>query len=131
MAHAALLNEGRAIVASRQTGLCVLCHPVPGVDARLTGNLAPPLHGVGARLDAEALRARVVDARRFNPNTVMPPFGVPAPMASDAGTPADANASANANANATAQRVAPAWAGKAILSPTQINAVVAYLASLR
>lgn len=110
-----LVAEGRAIVASRQTGLCVLCHPVPGVDARLAGNLAPPLDGIGARLDATALRDRVVDARRFNPNTVMPPFGVAAP----------------APADDPAQRVAAAWAGKPILAPAQIDAVVAYLSSLR
>ncbi len=39
--------RGRAIVASRQLGLCLLCHSGPFPEERLQGNLAPPLDGAG------------------------------------------------------------------------------------
>ena len=39
--------RGRAIVASRQQGLCLLCHSGPIPEERFQGNLAPPLDGAG------------------------------------------------------------------------------------
>ena len=66
--------RGRLIVLSRQTGLCILCHSGPFPEERFQGNLAPDLAMSAARLSAEQLRARIVDASRFNPNTIMPPY---------------------------------------------------------
>ena len=101
--------RGRALVADRQQGLCLLCHSAPVGDARQQGNLAPPLDGVGGRLDEDQLRLRIHDSRRINPESLMPAYGV-----------AD-----------TAPRVAAAWRGKPIFNPQQVEDVVAWLATLK
>lgn len=101
--------RGRAIVADRQLGLCLLCHPAPIPEERFQGNLAPDLAGAGARWSAAQLRLRIVDARRLNPQTLMPPYF-------DAGG---------------LQRVAPAWQGRTLLDAQQVEDVVAWLASLQ
>lgn len=101
--------RGRAIVANRQLGLCLLCHTGPIPEERFQGNLAPDLAGAGSRWNAEQLRLRMMDASRFNPVTIMPAYyrteglnRVPAPLK-----------------------------GKTILSAQQIEDVVAYLQTLR
>lgn len=101
--------RGRAIVADRQTGLCLLCHAAPIPEQRFQGNLGPDLSGTGARWSVSQLRLRMVDARRLNPESVMPSY-----YRVDGLT-----------------RVAPALRGKSILSAQQIEDVVAYLASLQ
>lgn len=114
VAHAAGdAQRGAAIVASRATGLCVLCHALPGQPEALQGTIGPPLAGVGARLGADALRQRLLAPERFNPDTVMPAYG------------------RRDDAQDSARRVAPALQGKPLLQPIQIDDVVAYLASLR
>ena len=102
-------SRGRALVADRQQGLCLLCHSSPIAEVRQQGNLAPPLDGVGARLDEGQLRLRLYDSRRVNPESLMPAYGVADP----------------------APRVAPAWRGKPIFSAQQIEDVVAWLATLK
>ena len=101
--------RGRATVANRQQGLCLLCHSGPFPETPLQGNLAPSLAGAGSRWSAGQLRLRIVDASRLNPNTIMPPY-----YRTD---------------NLT--RVAVAYVGKPILSAEQIEDVVAFLATLR
>ena len=101
--------RGAAIVANRALSQCTLCHPAPGVPAHLRGSLAPDLAGVGARLDRAALRDRLLQPERFNPDTVMPSYGRTEGLS----------------------RVAPAWRGKPLLDARQIDDVVAYLATLR
>jgi len=49
--------RGRAIVASRQSGLCLLCHSGPFPEVRFQGNLAPELTGIAQRLSVSMLRA--------------------------------------------------------------------------
>ena len=67
--------RGRSIVASRQTGLCLLCHSGPFPEERFQGNLAPDLLVSSARLSSPQLRARLVDASRINHlNRVAPQF---------------------------------------------------------
>jgi L-cysteine S-thiosulfotransferase len=102
-------QRGRSIVASRQVGLCLLCHSAPVPEERFQGNLAPDLAGVGARYSEAQLRLRVVDQRRVNPSSFMPAFH------------SDNNPS----------RIGAAWAGKPILSALQVEDVVAWLATLR
>lgn len=101
--------RGRAIVASRQAGLCLLCHSGPIPEERLQGNLAPPLNGAGARWSVAQLRLRIVDASRLNPRTIMPSYYRIDDL----------------------DRVAPAFRGKPILTSQQIEDVVAYLATLK
>ncbi|MFN0185193.1 MAG: sulfur oxidation c-type cytochrome SoxX [Aquabacterium sp.] len=101
--------RGRAVVASRSVGLCLLCHPVPIPEQRLQGNLAPDLAGVGARLGPDELRQRLLDPRAFNPDTIMPAYG-----RSDG-----------------FNRPAPGVAGRPVLTPQQVEDVVAWLATLR
>jgi sulfur-oxidizing protein SoxX len=101
--------RGRAIVASRQVGLCLLCHSGPFPEERLQGTLAPDLKGAGSRWTESQLRLRIVDASRFNPESIMPPY-----YKVDGFT-----------------RVAPAFRGKPVLNAGQIEDVVAYLTTLK
>ena len=66
--------RGRAIVVNRQVGLCLLCHQGPFPEERFQGNLATDLAGAGSRWSAAQLRARIVDARRLQPGSLMPPY---------------------------------------------------------
>src|SRR3954469_25057818 len=101
--------RGRAIVANRTIGLCLLCHSAPIPEERFQGTLAPSLAGAGARATPEQLRLRVADAARLNPDTIMPPY-----YRVDGLT-----------------RVAKNFQGKTILTAEQIEDVVAYLATLK
>jgi L-cysteine S-thiosulfotransferase len=66
--------KGRAIVANRQVGLCLLCHSGPLPEERFQGNLAPSLAGAGARWSEGQLRLRLADSKRLNPETIMPAY---------------------------------------------------------
>ena len=101
--------RGRAIVLNRQVGLCLLCHSGPFPEERFQGNMAPDLKGAGTRWKEGELRLRLVDARRLNRDTIMPPYYVTDGMT----------------------RVAASFRGKPILSAEQIEDVVAFLATLR
>lgn len=101
--------RGRAIVASRQTGLCLLCHAGPLPEERFQGNLAPDLAGAGSRWSEGQLRLRVVDARRLNPQTLMPAYYQVEGL----------------------ERVGAAWQGRPVLAAQQIEDVVAFLRTLR
>ena len=101
--------RGRAIVANRQVGLCLLCHSGPFPEQPLQGNLAPDLRGAGARWTEAQLRLRIVDPARLNPATIMPSYGRTEGF----------------------WRVAPAFRGKPLLSSQQIEDVVAFLVTLR
>ena len=101
--------RGRAIVTNRQVGLCLLCHSGPFPEERFQGDLSPDLSGTGARWSEGQLRLRLVDASRLNPDTIMPSY-----YKVDGLT-----------------RVGPSWQGKPILTATQIEDVVAYLATLK
>ena len=101
--------SGRAIVADRQASACLLCHSGPFPEERAQGDLAPSLAGAGARWSEGQLRLRVVDAARLDPATILPPYHRVEGLT----------------------RVAPALAGKPILTPAQIEDVVAFLATLK
>lgn len=67
-------EEGRSIALNRVKGNCAVCHMIPGVEFH--GDIAPPLVAIPQRFpDKARLRAQVYDATRFNPDSVMPPFG--------------------------------------------------------
>ena len=65
-------GRGRALLLDRQATGCILCHVVP--DLPQGGALGPPLVGLGQRYAADELRLRIADARRYNPDTIMPPY---------------------------------------------------------
>jgi sulfur-oxidizing protein SoxX len=102
-------ERGRDIVASRQVGLCLLCHSGPFPEERFQGAIGPDLRGTGARLTPGQIRLRIADPARLNPDTVMPSYYKVEGLA----------------------RVAPAYRGKPILSAQQIEDVVSYLATLK
>lgn len=105
--------RGRAIVGSRQQGLCLLCHSGPASadfpQARLQGTLAPSLQGAGARWSEAQLRLRIVDSRRLNPDSLMPALHRTEGQA----------------------RVGAAWQGRPVLDAQQVEDVVAYLRTLQ
>lgn len=96
-------------VVVRQASTCVLCHAGPFPNPHLQGTIGPDLHGVGARLTADEIRVRLVDARSVVPGTVMPSFGLVGGGA----------------------RVGAAWQGRPILEAQEIEDAVAYLAGLK
>ena len=101
--------RGRAIVADRQKGLCLLCHTGPFAEQRFQGSLAPDLAGAGARATPAQLRLRLVDPSRLNPASIMPGYHRVDELT----------------------RVAPSLRGKPILSAMEIEDVVAFLVTLR
>ncbi|MCP3397921.1 MULTISPECIES: sulfur oxidation c-type cytochrome SoxX [unclassified Bradyrhizobium] len=100
--------RGRALVLARAT-TCILCHSGPFPETRFQGDLAPDLAGAGNRWTASQLRLRLVDASRFNPETIMPSY----------------------YRNDGLVRVGRNFAGKPILSASEIEDIVAFLATLR
>jgi len=100
--------RGRALVLERSS-TCMLCHSGPFEEVRFQGDLAPSLAGAGSRWSVSQLRLRLVDASRFNAQTIMPSY-----------YRADG-----------LDRVGPNWRGKPILSAEQIEDIVAFLATLR
>ena len=101
--------RGRAIVVSRQLGLCLLCHAGPFPEERFQGTLAPDLAGAGKRWSDGQLRLRLVDSRRLNPQSIMPAY----------------------HRTEHLTRVGSAWRGQPVLDPQQIEDVVALLRTLR
>lgn len=101
--------RGKAIVASRQTGLCLLCHSAPLPEEKFQGTIGPDLKGAGSRNTEGQLRLRIVDPRIFNPDTIMPAY----------------------YRRDGLERVAPAFRGKTVLTAEQIEDVVAFLMTLR
>jgi sulfur-oxidizing protein SoxX len=100
--------RGRALVLDRAT-TCILCHSGPFPETRFQGDLAPDLAGAGNRWSVSQLRLRLVDAARFNPETIMPSYYRAGGLV----------------------RVGRNWNGKPILAAAQIEDIVAFLATLR
>jgi sulfur oxidation c-type cytochrome SoxX len=100
--------RGRAMMLARTT-TCILCHSGPFPETRFQGDLAPDLTGAGNRWTVSQLRLRMVDASRFNPDTIMPSY----------------------YRNEGLVRVGRNFADKPILSAAEIEDIVAFLATLR
>ncbi|WP_428677778.1 sulfur oxidation c-type cytochrome SoxX [Reyranella sp.] len=101
--------RGRAIVANRSVGLCLLCHSGPIAEERFQGDLAPSLAGAGSRWSEGQLRLRIVDGSRLNADTIMPAYYRTEGL----------------------HRVARSFDGKTILTAAQVEDVVAYLVTLK
>jgi sulfur-oxidizing protein SoxX len=101
-------TSGRKIVEDRALSACLLCHAGPFPAPHLQGNIGPRLDGVADRLTPDALRLHLLVPSRFNVETVMPAYGhIENP-----------------------HRVGAAWRDRPILTPEQIEDVVAFLATL-
>ena len=100
--------RGREIVLGREAN-CLLCHVVPGAEGRAMGDVGPPLAGVGAKLRRSELRLRIVDSSRIDPKSVMPPYHRVEGL------------------NAVARELR----GSPVLSPQQVEDVVAFLGTLK
>ena len=104
-------ERGLRLVIDAEKGNCVICHAIPGdlVPKGAAGDIGPPLEGVGARYSTDELRQRVVDPKKFNPDTIMPGYFVAQGL----------------------YRVEIRYAGQPILNAQEIEDVVAYLQTLR
>ena len=103
-------GRGRTLVTARDKGNCLACHRLPIPEHADHGNLGPPLVGVGARLTPGQIRLRLVDQTYLNPATIMPGYY---------------------RNPALLHRVAPALAGRTVLSAQEIEDVLAYLVTLK
>jgi sulfur-oxidizing protein SoxX len=102
-------SRGRALVTDRRAGLCLLCHSGPFPEERFQGDLSTDLSGAGSRWSPGQLRLRLADARRLNPDTVMPAY----------------------HRTAGLRQVAGAWQGRPIFSAQQVEDVVSFLETLK
>jgi L-cysteine S-thiosulfotransferase len=101
--------KGRNIVANRQVGLCLLCHSAPIAEERFQGDIAPSLQGAGSRWSRDELRQRIANARTVNPLGIMPSYGQVDGL----------------------HRVANSHVARPLLTPAQIEDVIAYLVTLK
>jgi L-cysteine S-thiosulfotransferase len=102
-------QRGREIVVSRELGNCLLCHRMPIPEERFQGSIAQDLSKVGARLSGGQIRLRIVDASRLNPETIMPSYYQVEGL----------------------RRVLATYRGKPVLTPEQVEDVVAFLLTCR
>jgi len=109
LASAGDAARGRALILARDPANCILCHGITDPAIRFAGNLAPPLDGAGARNTAAQLRLRIADSARLNPQTIMPSY----------------------HRTEGFENVASAYRGKPILSPQQVEDLVAFLLTLK
>jgi L-cysteine S-thiosulfotransferase len=101
--------RGREIVLDTARGNCLICHPMPIAEAKFHGDVGPDLAGVGSRYSAGEIRLRVVDAKRLNPNSIMPAYYRAEGL----------------------HRVLKEYRGKPILTRQEVENVVAYLMTLK
>jgi sulfur-oxidizing protein SoxX len=104
-------RRGKAVAVNSDRGNCLICHkmPIPDIAPEAFGDLGPPLDGVGARLSVGELRQRIIDARRINSETVMPPY----------------------HSIESLHRVQRRHVGRSILSAQDVEDLIAYLATLQ
>ena len=102
-------ERGRAIIADRQKGLCLLCHSGPFPEEPLQGNLAPSLEGAGSRWTEGQLRLRLMDNKRVNPESIMPAY----------------------HRIEGLNRVGSPWRDRPILNAAEIEDVLAFLMGLK
>lgn len=75
------VHAGFEIMYNRSLGNCVTCHTLGVVDKNNAahrekqGNFGPDLKGVGSKYSRAQLTQWVVDGRKMNPQTHMPPYG--------------------------------------------------------
>lgn len=102
-------ERGRALAWARDRGNCVACHVIPAPDMATHGNIGPPLKGVADRQSEGQIRARIVDARAFNPASLMPSY----------------------HRTEGLKRVAKTLEGRPVLSAQEVEDMVAFMLTLR
>lgn len=102
-------QRGRAIIADRQKGLCLLCHSGPFPEEPLQGNLAPSLEGAASRWNEGQLRLRLMDNKRINPESIMPAY----------------------HRIEGLKRVGATWRDRPVLNAAEIEDVLAFLMGLK
>jgi L-cysteine S-thiosulfotransferase len=102
--------RGKAIVANPEKGNCLMCHQITALEEEGPhGTVGPSLNDAGARLSEDQLRQRIVDPKVVVPNSIMPSF----------------------QTAATYDRVPANLAGQTILTPAEVEDVVAFLKNLK
>ena len=102
-------RRGLAVAGNTAMGNCLVCHAIPIPGAPGSGDLGPPLAGIGARLSAGQMRLRIVDAKRLNPETIMPAYYRTSGL----------------------NRVGAKFVGQTMLSAQDIEDLIAYLQTLK
>lgn len=101
--------NGRKQTMNRKTGNCLACHAIADMtDQPFHGEVGPALDDVGSRFSPAELRARLVDPKVINPDTIMPSFY-----------------------KVQSHNVLKKWEGKTILSAQQVEDIIAYLTTLQ
>lgn len=103
-------RRGRKIAIARGKGNCLACHRLPIPEEEFHGTVGPPLYDIGARLTEGQIRLRIIDEKQVNPMTIMPGFY---------------------RDPRHFYRVLDEYEGKTILTPQEVEDVVAYLRTLR
>ncbi len=102
--------NGKKLIINRKKGNCLACHVITKMSKQADqGNVGPPLDGVASRLNLAQMRAQVANPKGSNPDTIMPAFLKKTGLT----------------------RVKKKFKGKTILTPQQIEDVIAYLMTLK
>lgn len=67
-------GRGMALVRDTRNVTCLICHHLPIAGEPDMGRIGPDLAGVGSRMTPGALRLRLVNPKRINPDTIMPAY---------------------------------------------------------
>ena len=103
-------DAGKKVFLTRTLGNCLACHKVTSLESEeFHGEFGPSLDGVASRYTEAQLRLIVADPKQIFTNTVMPAF----------------------YKNDGLNRVRPEFVGKTILTPAQVEDVVAFLETLK
>jgi|GEM_PF-503371 len=103
------ITAGRQIILDRKRGNCLACHRMTILnDQPFHGDIGPSLNRVALRYTGPQLRQMLVDARKYFPKTIMPPFHAATGM----------------------HRVRKNFKGQTILTAQEIENVVAFLKTL-
>jgi sulfur-oxidizing protein SoxX len=102
--------KGEAVLRDMGRASCLICHKISNLlDEKDQGEIGPALDNAGDQFTASELRARIMDARQINPDSIMPPYFSTKGL----------------------HNVARAYQGQTIYSAEDVENVVAYLLSLK
>jgi sulfur-oxidizing protein SoxX len=102
-------KKGRATAINRKKGNCLGCHKMPIPEQQFHGEVGPDLAGVASRLSEGEIRARIVNPKLANPETIMPAFYRTKGL----------------------HRVLKGFKGKTIISAQDVEDIIAYLQTLK